>query len=73
MRSTYNTPLNSRYSSKEMSYLFSDEKKFTTWRELWTALAEGEKELGLDITDEQIKELRENMVSNVLMLKRLFT
>lgn len=61
MRTTYNTPLNSRYSSKEMSYLFSDEKKFTTWRELWTALAEGEKELGLDITDEQINELRNNI------------
>lgn len=61
MRTEYNTPLNSRYSSKEMSYLFSDEKKFTTWRELWTALAEGEKELGLDITDDQINELRNNI------------
>lgn len=61
MRTEYNTPLNSRYSSKEMSYLFSDEKKFTTWRELWTALAEGEKELGLDITDEQISELKSNI------------
>lgn len=61
MRNTYNTPLNSRYSSKEMSYLFSDEMKFKTWRKLWVALAESEKELGLNITDEQIEELKENI------------
>lgn len=61
MRTEYNTPLNSRYSSKEMSYIFSEEKKFTTWRKLWTALAEAEKELGLDITDIQIKELKDNI------------
>ncbi|WP_097025478.1 adenylosuccinate lyase [Clostridium peptidivorans] len=60
MRNTYNTPLNSRYSSKEMSYLFSDEMKFKTWRKLWVALAESEKELGLNITDEQIEELKKN-------------
>lgn len=64
MRDIYNTPLNTRYSSKEMSYLFSDEMKFTTWRKLWVALAECEKELGLNITDEQIKELKDN-ISNV--------
>jgi len=61
MRDSYNTPLNSRYASKEMSYIFSDEKKFKTWRILWTALAECEKELGLNITDKQIHELKENI------------
>ncbi|MDD3225344.1 MAG: adenylosuccinate lyase [Clostridium sp.] len=61
MRNMYQTPLNSRYASKEMSYLFSDEMKFKTWRKLWVALAEGESELGLNITDEQIKELKEHM------------
>ena len=58
MRNLYSTPLNSRYASKEMSYIFSDDMKFSTWRKLWVALAEGEKELGLNITDEQIKELK---------------
>ncbi|WP_346900320.1 adenylosuccinate lyase [Clostridium sp. UBA7503] len=61
MRYTYNSPLNSRYASKEMSYIFSEEMKFKTWRKLWVALAEGEQELGLNITDEQIKELRDNI------------
>lgn len=54
----YSSPLSERYSSKEMQYIFSQDKKFTTWRKLWIALAETEKELGLDITDEQIEELR---------------
>ena len=58
MRDLYSTPLNSRYASKEMSHIFSDDKKFTTWRKLWIALAECEKELGLHITDEQIEELK---------------
>ena len=58
MRNLYSTPLNSRYASKEMSFIFSDDMKFSTWRKLWIALAEGEKELGLNITDEQIKELK---------------
>lgn len=61
MKNVYNTPLNTRYASKEMSYLFSEEKKFKTWRKLWVALAESEKELGLNITDEQIDELKEHM------------
>ncbi len=60
----YNSPLSERYPSKEMKYLFSPEKKFTTWRKLWIALAEAEKELGLDITDEQIAELKAN-VNNI--------
>ena len=63
MRNLYNSPLNSRYSSKEMSYLFSDDKKFQTWRKLWVALAESEKELGLNITEEQIDELRSNITN----------
>lgn len=54
----YETPLGGRYASKEMLYLFSPNKKFVTWRKLWIALAEGEKELGLDITDEQIADMR---------------
>ena len=61
MRNLYSTPLNSRYASKEMSFIFSDDMKFTTWRKLWVALAEGEKELGLNITDDQIKELKEHI------------
>ena len=58
MRDIYNNPLDKRYSSKEMSYLFSEEMKFKTWRKLWVALAESEKELGLNITDQQINELK---------------
>ena len=58
---TYVSPLNSRYASKEMQYIFSPDKKFRTWRRLWIALAESEKELGLYITDEQINELKANM------------
>ncbi len=58
MRDTYESPLNSRYASKEMQYLFSPDFKFRTWRKLWIALAESEKELGLNITDEQIEELK---------------
>ncbi|MEI3339872.1 MAG: adenylosuccinate lyase [Eubacterium sp.] len=54
----YTSPLSERYASKEMQYIFSPEKKFRTWRRLWIALAETEKELGLDITDEQIEELK---------------
>ena len=57
-RDKYENPLVSRYASKEMSYIWSPEKKFTTWRSLWVYLAEGEKELGLDITDEQINQLK---------------
>ena len=54
----YNSPLIDRYASKEMSHLFSDDVKYGLWRELWIALAESEKELGLNITDEQIEELK---------------
>ena len=55
---SYESPLNSRYASKEMQYIFSPDKKFKTWRLLWIALAEAEKELGLNITDEQIVALK---------------
>ena len=54
----YTSPLSERYASKEMQYIFSPDKKFRKWRKLWIALAETEKELGLDITDEQIEELK---------------
>ncbi|MGN0170614.1 MAG: adenylosuccinate lyase [Lachnospiraceae bacterium] len=54
----YSSPLSERYASKEMQYIFSQDKKFRTWRRLWVALAEAEKELGLDITQEQIDELK---------------
>ena len=58
MNNTYESPLNSRYASEEMKYIFSPDKEFKTWRKLWIALAETEKELGLDITQEQIDELK---------------
>ncbi|WHH61584.1 adenylosuccinate lyase [Petroclostridium sp. X23] len=58
MKNTYESPLNSRYASKEMQQLFSPDMKFKTWRKLWIALAEAEKELGLNISDEQIGELK---------------
>ena len=54
----YSSPLSERYASKEMQSIFSQDMKFTTWRKLWIALAETEKELGLDITQEQIDELK---------------
>ena len=54
----YQSPLSERYASKEMQYIFSPDKKFRTWRKLWIALAQTEKELGLPITDEQIDELK---------------
>ena len=60
MNDRYQTPLAERYASKEMQYIFSPDKKFKTWRRLWIALAETEKELGLAITDEQIEELKAN-------------
>ena len=54
----YTSPLSERYASKEMQYIFSQDMKFKTWRRLWIALAEAEHELGLDITQEQIDELK---------------
>ncbi|MDE7431606.1 MAG: adenylosuccinate lyase [Lachnospiraceae bacterium] len=60
MYDKYQSPLSERYASKEMQYIFSPDMKFKTWRKLWIALAETEKELGLNITDEQIAELKEH-------------
>ena len=54
---TYESPLSSRYASEEMLYLFSADKKFSTWRKLWVALARAEMELGLPVTQEQVDEL----------------
>lgn len=58
IKDTYESPLSARYASKEMKYIFSPDKKFRTWRKLWIALAESEKELGLPVTQEQIDELK---------------
>jgi adenylosuccinate lyase len=57
-RNEYENPLNSRYASREMKYIFSPDKKFKTWRQLWIALAEAEMELGLNITQAQVDELK---------------
>ena len=58
MKDSYESPLSSRYATKEMKFIFSPDFKFSTWRKLWIALAESEKELGLAITDEQIEEMK---------------
>lgn len=57
--SVYNNPLITRYASKEMQHAFSDEKRFKLWRKLWIALAESEMELGLNVTQQQVDELKE--------------
>jgi adenylosuccinate lyase len=64
----YQNPLETRYASREMLEIFSEETKFLTWRDCWIALAEAEKELGLPITDEQIEDLKKNR--NNLNLER---
>ncbi len=64
----YQNPLETRYASEQMLSIFSDENRYTTWRAVWVALAQAEKELGLPITDEQIDDMRENMDN--LNLKR---
>ena len=64
MKQQYQSPLNTRYASKEMSYLFSQEFKFQTWRKLWIALAETEKELGLSITEEQIEDRKSTRLNS---------
>uniref|UniRef100_A0A1B6F9S4 Adenylosuccinate lyase n=1 Tax=Cuerna arida TaxID=1464854 RepID=A0A1B6F9S4_9HEMI len=61
MTSNYKSPLSTRYASKEMQLTFSDLNKFSTWRKLWIYLAEAEKELGLEITDAQIEEMKANV------------
>lgn len=56
-KSAYESPFSTRYASKEMQYLFSQDMKFSTFRKLWVALAKAEKALGVQITDEQISEM----------------
>ena len=57
-KNIYSTPLAGRYPSKEMNYIWSDDSKYSTWRKLWVALSQTEKELGIDITEEQINEMK---------------
>ncbi len=61
MKNIYENPLITRYASRDMAEVFSDDVKFKTWRRLWVALAECEKAMGIDITDEQIAELKQHM------------
>ncbi len=63
MHEFYENPLCGRYADEEMKRLFSDDTKFSTWRRLWLALAESEKELGLDISEEQLGEMRANLTN----------
>ena len=60
-KNVYESPFCTRYASKEMQYVFSADKKFTTWRRLWTALARAEMKLGLGVTEEQVAELEANI------------
>ncbi len=60
MKDIYENPLITRYASRQMAELFSDDRKFKTWRKLWIALAECEKELGLNISDAQIEEMKQH-------------
>ena len=66
----YVSPLSERYASKEMQYIFSPDMKFRTWRRLWIALAETEKELGLTITQEQIDELKAHKTILTMMWQK---
>ena len=61
MSDRYENPLGKRYASREMQYIFSDDNKFSTWRRLWVALAESERELGLPISEEQIEEMKQHL------------
>ena len=61
MKNIYESPLSSRYASEEMQYIFSPDKKFSTWRRLWVALARAEMELGLPVTQEQIDEMEAHL------------
>ena len=68
---TYTSPLSGRYASKHMQEIWSDQRKFSTWRRLWLALAESEQTLGLDITDEQkaFQELARSFARDEMMPK----
>lgn len=61
MSDRYENPLGKRYASREMQYIFSDDNKYSTWRRLWVALAESERELGLPISEEQIEEMKQHL------------
>ena len=61
MTNSYESPFCTRYASKEMQFVFSADKKFTTWRKLWVALARAEMKLGLPVTEEQVAELEANI------------
>lgn len=61
MTNSYESPFCSRYASKEMQYIFSADKKFTTWRKLWVALARAEMKLGLPVTEKQVEQLEKNI------------
>ena len=63
-RNKYITPLSTRYVSPEMNATFGDQKKFSTWRQLWTWLAESERECGLEISAEQIAEMK-SQIDNI--------
>ena len=67
--SVYQNPLITRYASREMSENFSDKKRFTLWRKLWIALAESQSELGLNISDAQIEEMK-NTPSLLILIWR---
>ena len=69
----YVSPLSERYASREMQYIFSPDKKFRTWRRLWIALAETEKELGLNITDEQIEEMKSHADDILMFMHMVFS
>ena len=60
-KTIYESPLSSRYASDEMQYIFSPDKKFSTWRKLWVALARAEMELGLPVTQEQVQEMEAHL------------
>ncbi len=61
MTDKYESPLSTRYASEYMLQLFSSDKRYTTWRRLWVSLAKAEKQLGLPIDDEQVRELEEHL------------
>jgi len=61
---SYQTPLSSRYASKEMAHLFSASNRFHTWRKLWLNLAIAEKQLGLPISEQAIEEMKANLTRN---------
>ena len=73
---TYNSPFNARYASKEMQYIYSPDFKFKTWRKLWIALAEAEKELGLISLRSKLTSLRQMPIISIMMsqesMKKIF-